>query len=174
KPGRARISRSVEQTDAVTGSDRHLVIIEEQDISSVWKHRRDVRGNEGLALNGADNERITFPDGHDLLGIVGRQTDERVQAFQLRERFDDRFLEISLEMLFQKMSDDFGIGLGRELVAFFDQLPLQRKIVLDDAVVGNHNAALTVAMRMRVFFGWTAVRGPARMTEAELSGDRLL
>ena len=64
------------------------------------------------------------------------------------------------------MGDDFGIGFGRELVAFLDQLLLQAEIVLDDAVVDDDDLAGAVAVRMRVFFGGASVRGPARVADA--------
>src|SRR3984957_14458318 len=76
------------------------------------------------------------------------------------------------------MSDDFGVGLGRELVPFFYQLLLQAEIIFDDPVVYHHDLAGAVAVRMRVFFSGTSVRGPARMTNAiaaiqGLKADRL-
>ena len=54
----------------------------------------------------------------------------------------------------------------------FDQLPLQRNVVFDDAVVSDNNPAFAVPMRMRVFFSRTAVRCPARMAQTELPGQR--
>ena len=72
------------------------------------------------------------------------------------------------------MRDDFRIGLGRELVAFFDQLFLQAEIVLDDAVVHDHDFSRAVAMGMGVFFGGTSVRGPASVADAVGAVERLL
>ena len=39
------------------------------------------------------------------------------------------------------------------------------EIIFDDAVVDHHDVALAIAMRMRVLFGGTSVRGPARMAD---------
>ena len=54
------------------------------------------------------------------------------------------------------------------------EFALQLKIILDNAVMYNHNAAGAVAVRVRVFFGWPAVRGPARVADAERAVERML
>ena len=64
------------------------------------------------------------------------------------------------------MGDDFGIGFGGELVAFFGQLLFQAEIVFDDPVVHDHDLSSAVAVRMGVFFRGTSVRGPARVANA--------
>ena len=71
------------------------------------------------------------------------------------------------------MRDDFGIGFGGELVAFFDQLLLQAEIVLDDSVVHDDDLAGAVAVRMGVLFGGTPVRGPAGVADAVGAIERL-
>ena len=54
------------------------------------------------------------------------------------------------------------------------KLLLERQIILDDAVVHHHDVALAIAMRMRVLFGGTAVRGPARVADAVTAVHRIL
>src|SRR5207249_11641223 len=41
-------------------------------------------------------------------------------------------LKTPLEMFFEKMRDNFGVGFGGEFVALFDEFPLQSEIILDD------------------------------------------
>ena len=65
-----------------------------------------------------------------------------------------------------EVGDDFGVGLGLVGVAFFAKLFLQREIVLHDAVVHDHDGSAAVAMRVRVLFAGTAVRGPAGVADA--------
>ena len=77
------------------------------------------------------------------------------------------------EIFLHQVSDDFGVGLGGELVAFFDELALQGKVVFDDAVVHDHDASGAVAMRMGILFRGTAVRGPARVADAVGAVERL-
>ena len=71
------------------------------------------------------------------------------------------------------MSDDFGISLGGEDVAFLDEFFLQAEVVLDDTVVDHNNLAGAVAMRMRIFFGGTSMGGPASMANAVGAVERL-
>ena len=71
------------------------------------------------------------------------------------------------------MQQHFRVRLGGELVTFFDEAALQRKVIFDDSVMGDHNAILAVAVRMRILFSGPSVRGPARVTEAEIAGKRL-
>ena len=69
-------------------------------------------------------------------------------------------------MLLDQVGDDFGVGLGGELVAFLDELLLQGEVVFDDAVVHDDDLAGAVAMGVRVLFGGAAVGGPAGVTDA--------
>src|SRR5579863_707140 len=71
------------------------------------------------------------------------------------------------------MRDDFGIGLGGDGVTFLDQLLLQAEIVLDDPVVHDHDFAGAVAMRMRVLFRGTSMRGPASVPNAVSAVNRI-
>ena len=80
---------------------------------------------------------------------------------------------VGLQVLLDQMGDDFGIGLGAELVAFVDQLLLQADVVLHDAVVHDNDLAGAIAMRMGILFGGTAVRGPARVADAVGAVERL-
>ena len=76
-------------------------------------------------------------------------------------------------MLLHQVGDDFGVGLGLEHVAFVLQLLLERQVVFDDAVVHHDDVALAIAVRVGVFLGGTAVRGPARVADAEGAIDRV-
>ena len=89
-------------------------------------------------------------------------------------RAQHRVLEaVVLPFLLDQVRDDFGVGLGLELVPFGDQLALDLEVVLDDAVVHDDDAAGAVAVRMGVLLGRTAVRGPARVAEAVDARERL-
>ena len=46
------------------------------------------------------------------------------------------------------------------------------KVILDDAVVDHHDVARAIAVRVRILFGGTSVRGPARVADAEGAFDR--
>ncbi len=66
------------------------------------------------------------------------------------------------------MSDDLGIGLGRELGAFRLQFMTQFAKILDDAVVNDRQFFRGV--RMGIILGRAAVRCPARVTDADRAG----
>src|SRR5579863_4750842 len=71
------------------------------------------------------------------------------------------------------MRDDFGIGLGGGGVTLIDKLLLQAEIVLNDPVVHDHDFAGAVAMRMRVLFRGTSMRGPASVPNAVSAVNRI-
>jgi hypothetical protein len=77
-----------------------------------------------------------------------------------------RQIEALRDEVVDQMRDDFGVGFGREGVALGAQLGLELEVVLDDAVVDQRDAAAG-DMRMRVGLGDAAMRGPARMRDAE-------
>ena len=56
-------------------------------------------------------------------------------------------------------------------MALGDELGFEGEVVLDDAVVHDDEGAGAVAVGVGIFFGWTAVRGPARVADAEGAGD---
>ena len=64
------------------------------------------------------------------------------------------------------MSNNFGIGFRGELVAFLNQLFLERDIVLDDAVMHHDNFSRAIAMRVGIFFRGSSVSGPAGVADA--------
>ena len=64
------------------------------------------------------------------------------------------------------MRDDFRIRFCSELVTFLLELFFELEIVFDDPVVHHDNLSGAIAMRMSIFFGGAAVRGPACVADA--------
>src|SRR5580692_10400933 len=64
------------------------------------------------------------------------------------------------------MRYNFCVRLGDKLVAFALQLLFQLEIVFDDSVVHDHDLAGAIAVRVSVFFGRTAMRGPAGVADS--------
>ena len=85
---------------------------------------------------------------------------------------DGVFQGLLLRKFFDEVRDDFGVRFGDELVAFGEELIFQLDIVLDDSVVHDHDFAGAIAVRVRVFFGGAAVRGPARVPDAVEAVER--
>src|SRR5687768_3041072 len=70
------------------------------------------------------------------------------------------------QVLFDQVRDDFGIGLSDEAVIGVTETFLKLQVIFDDSVVNDNHAARAIAMRVRVFFGWASMRGPARVADA--------
>ena len=146
------------------------LVVEKHDVARVAENRRDVRGDEVLALAEADDHRRAVAHGDDRVRVVRRDQHEREQPAQLRQRAADRRREaVAAALLLDQVRDDLRVRLGDERVALGDQLALQLEVVLDDAVVDDDDAAVAVAVRMGVLLGRPAVRGPARVADAELA-----
>ena len=74
------------------------------------------------------------------------------------------------------MSNDFGVGVALALDAVLLQLPAQRGVILDDAVVSYCDGPIAVArhVRMRIGVGRWTVRGPSSMRDAVTARSRAL
>ncbi len=115
----------------------------------------------------ADDDRRSHSRGDNFLRIARGESDERVGAGHYLYGFENRLFEgASFENFSSEMGDDFGIRFGDELVAFFDELILQVEIVFDDSVVDDDDFARAIAVRVGIFLGGTAVRGPAGVADA--------
>ena len=69
------------------------------------------------------------------------------------------------------MHDDFGIGVGLELIAVRFERLTQLLVVLDDTVV-HDGQPVAGHVRMRIVFAGDTVRGPARMRDARAAAQR--
>ncbi len=70
------------------------------------------------------------------------------------------------------MSDDLGVRLGDEFVAFLGELMLQFGVILDDSIVHDDEIAAAIAVRMSILLSGAAMRGPARVADAVDAVDR--
>ncbi len=70
------------------------------------------------------------------------------------------------------MRDHFGVGFAAEFGAVFAEPLAQFAKILDDAVVHDRDGRGRV--RMRVALARLAVRGPARVSDPDIAGQRLL
>ena len=163
------------------GRDHGQVAVgQEEQVARVIEDRRHVGGDEVLVLAQADDRRRAIARGHDLVGLIHGNHRQREDARQLLHRPADGFFQRYRPavaggevMLLDQVGDDLGVGLGGELVPFFDEPLLEREVVLDNAVVHHHDLAGAIAVRVGVFLGGTPVRGPAGVADAVGAVQRL-
>ena len=68
------------------------------------------------------------------------------------------------------MREHFGVSVGFELVPGTNQFLLERVVIFNDAVVDDGDFAGRVEVRMAIGVRRNAVRGPARVRDAEVAG----
>ena len=124
----------------------------------------------------ADDERRAVADGDDLLGLVGR--DQR-PARRCRARAPARLRAATSSepapFFSSRATRCATISVSVSVWNLWPsaiELVLQLEVVLDDAVVDDDDAAGAVAVRVRVLLGRPAVRGPARVADAVVAGER--
>jgi hypothetical protein len=148
-------------------ADDHLAFLQHDDLAGVLQHRRDVGGDEHLALADPDDQRRGAVAREDQpVGRLRRDDAQRERAAHLRQRAPQRGDEVALVVRLDEVREHFGVGLAAEDVAFAEQLRAQRRVVLDDAVVDDGDPAAAVHVRVRVGVGGAAVGRPARVPDA--------
>ena len=153
----------------------------------VAHERRAVAGDEVLAVADADHQRAAQPGRDDHVRPIAEHHRQAVGAAQLRERrlhrFDERRIRIGrrgrfgvrrarIQLAGDELGDDFGVGRRLAVIAALGQLLLELAKVLDDAVVHERHDVVAADVRMGVLVGGRAVRGPARVAEADRAARR--
>ena len=77
-----------------------------------------------------------------------------------------------LVIIANQMREHLGVGVGFEFVAGGEQFLFERVVIFDDAIVNDGDFAGLIEVRMGIFVRGRAVRGPARVADAEISLDR--
>jgi hypothetical protein len=105
--------------------------------------------------------------GDDLFRVFDRDEHNREHAAHVRQRAAHRiFQTVVSHLALNQVRDDFCVGFGLEFVSLRLQLLFQVKVVFDDAVVHNHDAACAVAVRMGILLGGAAMCRPSRVADA--------
>jgi hypothetical protein len=164
----------VEDPEAFAAHFRHVAFLENGELVRHGQQRGDVRGDEVLAVADADDDRAALARQDDAFRIVLRDHCQRIGAFELRHRGTHRLEQVArlLQVIVNPMRDDFRVRLGAELVTGGLQFVAQLVVVLDDAVVNDRNPVAR-DVRMRVALARHAVRGPARVRDAERTVRRI-
>ncbi len=162
------LSVEVGELHAFRRNHGQVAIAEEEQIAGVIENRGHVGSDEVLVFAQSDDGRRAVAGGHDLVRFIDRDHRQREHAGQLTDGFANALFQRrtmtvgGLQKIFlDQVGDDFGVGLGGELVAFFNQLALQRNVVLDDAVVNDDDSSGAVAMRDGRFLPWDVRAWPS-------------
>ncbi len=157
----------VEDAHAIATDLGGIALFQENDLAGGRDHRRDVGGNEVLALAQADQQRAAHARADEALRLGAADHGQRVGAGQFLHRVLQRHQQVVaiLQVVVDQVCDDFGIGLRLEGVAQRAQLLALLFVVLDDTVVHQRHALADV--RMRIGLGDTTVGGPAGMADAQ-------
>ena len=152
----------------------HIAVVEIHDAARIRQDGRDIRGNEVLSLAEAEDQRTVLLDGDHGIRPVGAEDAERIAALDPAERQADGLHQIVFLFIivFQQIGNDLRVRLGAERLALLQQELLQRQEILNDAVVHDADAAVCGHLRMRILVRGCAVRRPAGMADAEITGER--
>ena len=168
-----RRSGAVRDRGRARAQIRHVAVGQEDDPLGVGHDRRRVRGQEALAVADADDQRGVQPGADQAIRLVAMHHHQGVGALEPSQGGPDRVGEIAFVGVLDEVGHDLRVRLGLEDVSAGHQLVAQLAEVLDDAVVDDGDPAGAVAVRMGVEVARPAVRGPARVAEADAGTRRL-
>ena len=137
------------------------------------QERGDVGGDVVLAVPETDHERGTHAGRDQPVGLVPVEQHQGVDALDLRERRARGVLERAPVEGLDEVRHHLRVGLRDEAVAGGGEARLELEVVLDDAVVDDHDAAGAVLVRVSVLLGGAAVGGPAGVPDAPVAVERL-
>ena len=166
-----RALRVIDHAD-FAGQNHPVAVLEITDGVGKGRQRNRVRAQIHLAVAMADRQRRTLAGADQEIAMALEQEHQREGAAQLRQRCLHRFLRRGAfeQIGIDQMRHHFGVGLAQEFGALLFQHVPQLAEILDDAVVNHRDVFGRV--RMRVVFVWLAVRGPAGMSDAGVTGER--
>ena len=80
--GLAAVTSRIKQPNTVLTDYGDLMIIEKQNRSRVWQHRRNIRRDETFAIDGAYDQGIALADGDNFLRVIHADARKRIEAFE--------------------------------------------------------------------------------------------
>ncbi len=116
---------------------RDVAVLEEDDPIGVRQDRRDVGGEEGLAVGESHDERHVLARADQPIGLAPMHDDDGVGTLHPAQRVTDRVGQVALVGLFDEVGDGLRVGLRGERVATRLESVAQFAEVLDDPVVDD-------------------------------------
>ena len=173
-----RVGAEVQNVKTFGRDGRHVVVVQIDDFFRMRDNGVGVAGDEIFVLADADDERRTAPRADNRVRTIRANDGNPIGADDFSERVADGWREriAILAMPFfviisDEMREDFRVRVGFESVSGFQEFLLERVVIFDDAVVDDGDFAGLIEVRVGIFIGRNAVGGPARVADAESSGD---
>jgi hypothetical protein len=157
--------------DSVERDLGDIAVFQEQHLVSVRQQRRDVGRDETLTRCQAEHQWRSGSRDQDLIGVIGMHAKDGVDAAHAADRGAEGLLEAEPVLHQERHQEREALGIGfalRNDSAFF-QLGTDLQKILEDAVVNDHDLAVSAGVRMGVVLAGTAVRRPARVTDPDRS-----
>ena len=162
-----RDAGDVRHGDAPRSEIRDVAVLEEDDLVGVGQDRRDVGGEEALAVAEPDDERHVLAGADQAIALADVHDHDREGPLETAEGVADGIGEIAVVRLLDEMGDRLGVGLaGQDMAARLEPLA-QIAEVLDDPVVDDRDLARAVTVGMGVEVVRSAVGGPSRVGQAD-------
>ena len=162
----------IEDLVAIPSQFNHVTFLEIDDFACNRQQRRYVRRDEIFFCTDTQQQRAAATRANKLVRIVRRDHADGVCADQFGQRclccHQQRVSTRVVAM--DQVSDDFGIGVRAEFIAFGGKTGTQRFIVFDDAVM-HYGDVIFADVWMRVAFAWHAMGRPAGMGNADAALD---
>ena len=160
------ISISIGIADAIVLHNSKLVVAKNSDISGGFDNRNNVRCNiAALLAMCKDNGRI-FASNYNATGFLRAYNSKAIGSYNLRACLSNSVAKVASVGFFNKVRNDFSIGIAAEFVPPSLKLLTEFGKVLDDAVVYDGNFIVTRGMWVGVALTWSTVRCPAGMSDA--------
>ena len=131
----------------------------------------NIRAQEVFAIANANDQRCISAGCQNNIGLVFVNYQNRKGAVQSLHHIGEGGWQIAglLKLGGNKVGGNLGIGLGGKLGAGGQQLGLELKEVLDDAVVDKRKfCGRATNVRVGIAVGWGAVSGPSGVANANV------
>mmetsp|Transcript_17560 Transcript_17560/g.40536 ORF Transcript_17560/g.40536 Transcript_17560/m.40536 type:complete len:267 (-) Transcript_17560:90-890(-) len=152
----------------------HLPVVEVHDLPRVLEKGRGIAGNEPLPLAHPKDEGAAQPRGDHEVRVVPGADADAVGPHHLRERLPDRLLQCergNLLDILDELDEHLCVRVRIERVPLALQRLLERREVLDDAVVNQGEAFVRGDVGVRVPLVGLAVGSPASVSDSTVSFD---
>ena len=160
------------RAETLAGNARDGVIVQRDRLRCVRHDGARIRCNDVLAVSDANHQWRTLARNDEHVRLFLANHRDGVRASDLAQRSLHGLLKITCVKFANQVCEHFGIGLAVEDVPLLGEVLLQRRVVLDDAVVDDRDAVaklFVVAVWVCVLLRHTAVRRPTGVRDANRS-----